>query len=480
MEICGRKKVINNKRLILLSNREPYSHEKIDQGIICKKAVGGVVSALDPLIQQHRGIWIAWGSGSADFTVCNSEKKVLVPEEDPKYFLKRVPLSKEDVENYYRGFSNRVLWPLFHLFVDKMYLKEEYWDSYYKINKRFAQAAIDEIDKNHRIWIHDYHLSLVPQFIREARPNAKIAFFWHIPWPPWEVFDSLPQRDELLEGMLKSDLIGFHTRSYVKNFMGCASKKRNTKVNISKGIVTNLDNKTKIMHFPLGICYNDFAHSEHAQYTSKKARRLKILYKVEHLILGIDRLDYTKGILSRLKAFELFLEQCTEFRENVVFTQVVTPSRSRIKEYSSMKREIDETVGQINGRFGTEEWTPIKYFYRKIPQKLLISYYKVADIGLLTPLRDGMNLVAKEYIATNRKNGVLILSEFAGASEELTEAIIVNPYDIQETADAIKKAIIMPIEERKQRFKAMKKKVKQHDSEWWINNFLEEWEKTYA
>ena len=473
-------KKINKKRLIIVSNREPYSHEKTEEGIICRRSVGGVVSALDPLMQERRGIWIAWGSGSADFIVCNSDNEVLVPNDNPKYILKRVELSKDEIDNYYQGFSNRVLWPLFHLFIEKMHIKEEYWNFYRKVNEKFAKTVIDETNSDDLIWIHDYQLSLVPYFIRKVRPNAKIALFWHIPWPPWEIFDSLPQRDELLEGILESDLIGFHAKSYVRNFIECAIRKRGVEVDAKKSIVKVSNNKTKVRHFPLGICYKDFAYSKESQYASKNASQLKERYEATHLILGVDRLDYTKGILKRLKAFELFLEENPQFRKKAVLAQVVTPSRYEIEEYNEMKKEIDETVGQINGRFGTEGWTPIKYFYRKISQQSLLEHYEAADVALLTPLRDGMNLVAKEYIASKEKEGVLILSEFAGASEGLNEAITVNPYDIQATAGAIKIAVEMPAEEKRQRFQSMKKKVKERDADWWLKKFLKEWEKIYA
>ena len=465
----------------MVSNREPYSHEKTKREIVCKKTVGGVVSALDPLMQKHGGAWIAWGSGSADFELCNSKNEVLVPEENPKYTLKRVALSKEEVTDYYEGFSNRVLWPLFHLFVEKMHPKEEYWDAYCKVNKKFARMAIDEInDKDDLIWIQDYHLSLVPRFIRDARPDAKIAFFWHIPWPPWEVFGSLPQRNEVLEGLLNCDMIGFHTSSYVRNFMGCAVKKPDVKLDTKKRITTFQDNKTKIRYFPLGISYKDFASPAESKKITKKAAKLKKMHNDRNFILGIDRLDYTKGILDRIKAFELFLEQCPEYREKVVLVQIASPSRNKIEEYCTMKKEIDEAVGSINGRFGNDGWTPLMYFSRKISQQSLLAYYNAADVGLLTPLRDGMNLIAKEFTAAKDESGVLILSEFAGAAEELNEALIVNPFDIQATAWAIKTAIEMPAEEKKQRFQSMKKKVREHDAEWWLNNFLEEWKKTYA
>jgi len=431
-------------------------------------------------MQECKGLWIAWGSGDADFQVCDSENKVLVPEK-PKYTLKRIKLSKGEVENYYQGFSNRVLWPLFHLFVEKMCLKDKYWDSYYNVNKKFANSVIEEIDtKNDLIWIHDYHLSLVPKFIKEKKPGAKIAFFWHIPWPPWEVFGSLPQRKKLLDGLLNSDLLGFHTASYVQNFMDCANKNPKVKLYQKKKIIASPNNKTRVKNFPLGISYKDYSNLAKSENVIKKAQKLKKVHKDKKLILGIDRLDYTKGILDRIKAYEFFLEKHPEFRKKVVLVQIATPSRDGIEEYCAMKKEIDEAVGDINSRFGREDWTPIIYFYRKIPQQSLLAYYKAADVGLLTPIRDGMNLIAKEFTAVKDDDGVLILSEFAGASEELNEALMVNPYDLQETAGAIKTAVEMPLFEKIERFQSMKKKVKKFNAQWWLNNFLDEWEKSYV
>jgi trehalose 6-phosphate synthase len=405
---------------------------------------------------------------------------VLVPDENPRYVLKRVKLSEEEVTGYYRGFSNRVLWPLFHLFMEKMHLKERYWQAYYGVNKKFARAVVEEMEENDFIWVHDYHLALLPRFVKEERSDARIAFFWHIPWPPWEVFGTLPRRNEMLTGMLNSDLVGFHTSSYVRNFMGCAMKQPDVKLDLERNIVYNSSQKTKVQHFPLGISYKNYADSAERSHIIQKAVELKKMYKAEHLVLGIDRLDYTKGILHRLKAFEYFLEHNPDARGKVVLVQVASPSRYAIEEYHEMKKEIDETVGRINGRFRSEEWTPVMYFYKKIPQDLLLAYYRAADVGLLSPLRDGMNLIAKEFAASKKEQSVLILSEFAGASEELDEAIIVNPFDIPGTADAIKTAVGMSDEEKKRRFHSIKEKVKTHDSRWWLNSFMNAWEKLYA
>jgi trehalose 6-phosphate synthase/phosphatase len=447
--------------------------------MFCKKSIGGVISALNPLMQHHKGLWVAWGSGNADFLVTDSKNKVKVPPEKPMYELKRVPLTKKEIEDYYHGFSNRVLWPLFHLFIEKMQPKERYWHAYRKVNKKFAQSVLDEAKNGDLIWIHDYQLSLVPSIIKQQKPNVKIAYFWHIPWPPWEIFCTLPWRNELLEGILHSDFIAFHTSSYVSNFMYCAERLPGTKINLRKKIVHLKKHSIKIKYIPLGVSYNEYHRLANQPTLLKRANKLKKLYGNKKLILGIDRLDYTKGILHRIKAFELFLEENPKYREKVVLVQIASPSRSKIEEYMTMKKEIDETVGRINGKYRNETWTPVMYFSKEISQNSLLAYYRISDIGLLTPLRDGMNLIAKEFIASNNENTVLILSEFAGASEELTEALVVNPYDFHSISAAIKTAVEMPLDEKIHRFESMRKKIQDHDSEWWYSNFLKEWARVY-
>jgi trehalose 6-phosphate synthase/phosphatase len=471
---------ISKRKLILVSNREPYIHQKIKQEILCKRSMGGVISALDPLMQKHKGLWIAWGSGSADFLVTNEKKIVKVPPERPTYQLKRISLTEKEIENYYHGFSNRVLWPLFHLFIEKMRPRERYWNAYRKVNKKFAENVLEELKRDDLIWIHDYHLSLVPQFIKQEEPEARIALFWHIPWPPWEIFYTLPWRNQLLNGILMSDFIGFHTSSYVLNFMNCAERQPGMTLDAKKKMVYCKEHRTKIRHFPLGIAYYEYHRRANSLTVLRRADKLKKLYGHRKLILGIDRLDYTKGILDRIKAFELLLEENPKYRENVILVQIASPSRDKIEEYRWMKKEIDEAVGRINGKYRSETWTPVMYFSKEVSQNTLLAYYRVADIGLLTPLRDGMNLIAKEFIASNNENTVLILSEFAGASEELTDSLMVNPYDLHSIAGAIKTAIDMPTEEKTCRFQAMRKKVRDHDAEWWYTNFLKEWEHMYV
>ncbi len=467
------------EKIILVSNREPYIHEYANNDKIkVKKAFGGLVTALDPLMQENGGTWIGWGSGSADFEVSNDEQKVKVPPNTEKYTLKRIHLSEKEEALFYKGYANSVLWPLFHVFIEKMKTNKKSWKTYHKINQRFSDAILDEIDENTFIWIHDYHLALVPYFVKKNVPNAKIAYFWHIPWPPWEIFGSLPQRNEILTGLLHTDVLGFHTESYKKNFLRCCKRKPDAK--LRNNFVHCNSQETKIIALPLGIDFSSFAGKGDDDEIQKEVNRLKEANNVDSIILGIDRLDYTKGILNRLKAFEYFLESNQEFHEKVVLIQIATPSRYEIDEYFNMKKNIDETVGRINAKFRTENWTPVKYFFKRIPQSLLLAYYQVSDIALLTPLRDGMNLIAKEYIAARQKEGMIILSEFAGASEQLNESIIVNPYDISSTAESLKTAITMPPEEKKNRFRELKTKVKKYNSSWWLNQFMQEWNKRYV
>ncbi|MFQ5888411.1 MAG: trehalose-6-phosphate synthase, partial [Candidatus Hydrothermarchaeales archaeon] len=429
-------------RLILLSNREPYIHEKTIRGIRYKRAIGGLVSALDPVMQSYDGTWVAWGSGGADREVCDERDRVEVPPDNPQYKLKRVWLSEREKNHYYKGFCNRVLWPLSHIFLENVSFEQKYWKAYKKVNAKFTKAVLQEATSRDVIWVHDYHLSLVPSLIKKDRSDSIVTYFWHIPWPPWEVYRVLPWRREILGSLLCNDLIGFHTQRYVKNFKVCAEKEFDASVN--NDMITVGDHDTTIKAFPLGIDYKKFNSASSSKKTGATAKMLRSKLHAETLILGVDRLDYTKGILDRLVAFWRFLEKYPKYREKVVFVQIATPSRTKVKEYRLLKREVDEMVGRINGKFQRLDWVPIRYFYRSVTPERLIAYYKAADIAFVTPLIDGMNLVAKEYMASkDAEDGVLILSEFAGAAEEMTEALLINPHDTEGVVRTIKKALEM-------------------------------------
>lgn len=428
-------------------------------------------------MQDTKGLWIAWGSGTADATTVNLDDKIAVPQENPSYTLKRVFLTKQEITDYYRGYANRVLWPLCHYFIEKMTDREEYWKAYVTVNKKFADAILDEYHPGDKVWIHDYHFALVPEMIKKENNDIPTAFFWHIPFPPWEVFGALPQQDSLLTGLLNCDLVGFHTQSYVKNFLCTARQRFPHSHRIKPHAVLTPTHTTNVYDFPLGISYNDYANTP--EPPPERTNKLKTLLHADTLILGIDRLDYTKGILNRIKAFEYFITKYPYYRGRAVLVQIATPSRDGIEEYKTMKKDIDETAGRLNASLRTESWAPLAYFYRKIPQNLLLAYYQAADIALLTPLRDGMNLIAKEFIATNTKNAVLILSQFAGASERLTDALLVNPYDTKATGEAIKIAIDMTPDEKTRRFHHLKTLIHDQDAKWWLTNFLTRWETCY-
>ncbi|MDH5770284.1 MAG: trehalose-6-phosphate synthase [Candidatus Bathyarchaeota archaeon] len=476
-DITKIKSLLGGRRLVLVSNREPYTHKKrTDGNIMCVRGSGGLVAALDPMMQSTGGLWVAWGSGNVDFTVSDDRGRVKVPPEKPSYTLRRVRLSSRDVTQYYYGFSNRVMWPVFCLFLDKAHFAAHFWRSYRRVNEKFARAITEEAKADDLIWVHDYHLSLVPRLIRDLAEDAKIAFFWHIPWPPLEAFLTIPWKREILEGLLGSDLIGLQTQRHAKNFIECAEKELNASFD---GRVLKTGNREVVVKaIPIGVDYRELA--AHSRKMVKRASKLRRRLSVEHLILGVDRLDYTKGILDKLCAFERFLERNPVFQGKVSLVQLAAPSRTRIPEYREMKSKVDEMVARINGRFQTTTWVPVRYFYRQIPYERLIAYYKAADVTLVTSLADGMNLVAKEYVAAKvNGDGVLILSQFTGAAEELSEAIIVNPYNVEGLAEAIKEALETPHAQRKQRMNRLQEKVKKHDIYWWLESFLSELRGTY-
>lgn len=467
------KEKLQNNRLIIVSNREPYSHIFKNSKIEIKENVGGLTSSLNSLMKNlGKGLWVAWGSTDADFEVTENGK-VKVPDENG-YFLKRVKLTPEEIQHYYVGFSNSVLWPNCHLFSDKCLFSEEDWQSYKKVNQKFASEILEEIDEKDLIWIQDYHLSLVPKYIKEKKNDSKIAMFWHIPFPPCEIFVHLcvHWRKEIIEGMLSSDLIGFQTKNYAENFMDTAEKIVGAK-KTNNGLEFN-NRRIKIKHFPIGIEYEKF----NTFLSDEEVTKLK---KEQHLddklvILSVDRLDYTKGILEKLWAIRNLLEQNENLRDKIIFIQIAVPSRTEVEEYQSSKNKIDRLVSEINSKFrdSTTGLAPVRYFYKSFNSKELINYYNLADIALITTLADGMNLVAKEFVAASR-NGVLILSENAGAAEQLKEAIIVNPRDIPEIVRAIKKAIDMPLHEKLRRLNKLKENVKEQDIWYWLNIFFTNW-----
>ena len=461
-------------RLIVISNREPYVHEYNGEHIDCSVPTGGVVAAIDPVMQAAKGTWIAWGSGDADQDCSDAKGCVRVPPTAPQYTLRRIWLTKKQVNDYYLGFSNRVIWPVCHLFQENAQFKKNYWEVYKSVNQKFAEAAAEELEAGGRVFIQDVHFSLVPDLLRKKVPEAAIALFWHIPFPAAETFSCIPWRKELLTGLLSADMLGFHTKAHADNFISTVCREF-PQAEVKDNVINYNERKTKIAAIPIGIDYETYAKSGSAPHILKGAEATRKSINAERIILGVDRLDYTKGILNRFLAFERYLEANPRARGKVSFIQIASPTRVNINEYIEMKRHVEETVGRINGRFQTPSWTPIIYINRKIEEDKLLMLYKIADVAMVTPVIDGMNLVAKEYVAVNEK-GVLILSEFAGASEGMKDAIVVNPYDIEAMGKAIQKALRMKQREKINHCQKLRREVQEHDIFWWLDEFFRQWE----
>ncbi|HXA02380.1 MAG TPA: bifunctional alpha,alpha-trehalose-phosphate synthase (UDP-forming)/trehalose-phosphatase [Cytophagaceae bacterium] len=458
-------------KTIIVSNRLPVSIEKKDGKLTYVTSAGGLATGLGSIYKQGDNIWIGWPG----LYLHEDGEKAEVEEVLKKENMAPVYLTKDDIEKFYEGFSNSTLWPLFHYFPKYVEFEEEYWESYKYVNTLFCEAIIQHAEKDDIIWIHDYQLLLLPSMIREKLPEASIGFFQHIPFPSYEIFRILPWREELLKGMLGADLLGFHTYDDVRHFLSAVSR------------ITGIDNKMGEMRvgsrlcnvdsFPMGIDYQKFENAALSPDTIEEIKKYRDTLGSQKLIISIDRLDYSKGIPERLKALYEFLSRYPEYKEKISLIFVLVPSRDKVPLYKQLKMEIDELVGRINGKFGTMSWTPVYYFYRGFPFQSLSAFYTMSDVALVTPLRDGMNLVCKEYIASKTdQTGVLILSEMAGAAKELSEAIIVNPHDINQIVDALHQALTMPKEEQQRRNYELQNILRRYDIHHWVHVFMQELE----
>lgn len=465
-------------KTIIISNRLPLQINLENNSLEVTPSVGGLATGLKSFHQAGDSIWIGWSGLTEEEIPENLLDEVAQKAREEKCIA--VNLTSNEIDGFYYGFSNRTIWPLFHYFMEYTEAEQEYWEIYRQVNQKYADEVLKHYTEGDEIWVHDYQLLLVPDMIRQQAPEAVIGFFNHIPFPSYEVFRTLPWRDEVLKGMLGADLIGFHTYDYERHFLSAVSRILRHQVDFNK--ITLPDRIVKVDSFPMGIDYNKFekAALEHFENTAEDQSELQ--RRLDHhlkatpdakLILSIDRLDYSKGIAHRIRAFEYFLEKNPEYIEKVRLVMLAVPSRSNVPQYQLLKREIDELVGRINGKFSTVSWTPIWYFYRSMPFDNLIDLYTSCDIALLTPIRDGMNLVAKEYIATRTNHtGVLILSEMAGAAHEMNEALIINPNNFEQIASALKQAIEMPEEEQIQRNKLLQKRLKRYSVEKWATDFM--------
>jgi trehalose 6-phosphate synthase len=470
------RNLLHGRPLFVVSNREPYVHEKRGKKIETVVPASGLVTALEPILQACGGTWIAHGSGDADREVVDEQNQVRVPPEDPQYILKRVWLTKEEEEGYYYGFANEGIWPLCHIAHTRPTFRAEDWNSYEAVNWKFALATLEELESSQDPWIlvQDYHFALLPRMIKEKRPDARVALFWHIPWPNPESFGICPWQREILHGMLGADLIGFHVQFHCNNFLETVDRALESRIDWENFTVERENHLTQVKPFPISIASPAPASFPHPLNGGLKKTLLRELgIQGEYLGVGVDRVDYTKGLRERFLAIERFLEKYPPYQGRFTFVELGAPSRTHIKEYRDLMAQVETEAERINWRFQTKEWRPIVFLKRHHSHKEIAPFYEAADLCLVTSLHDGMNLVAKEFIGgRGDDSGVLILSQFTGASRELKDALIVNPYDTEQMAEAIRTALEMDPEERRARMQRMREAVNERNIYRWAGDLI--------
>ncbi|AFC52104.1 MULTISPECIES: alpha,alpha-trehalose-phosphate synthase (UDP-forming) [Mycobacterium] len=463
---------------VVVANRLPVDRELLPDGSTAwKRSPGGLVTALEPLLRRRRGAWVGW-PGVVDEDVDHEDEPIV--QEDLE--LRPVKLSADDVAEYYEGFSNATLWPLYHDVIVKPLYHREWWDRYVVVNRRFAEATSRAAARGATVWVQDYQLQLVPAMLRDMRPDLTIGFFLHIPFPPVELFMQMPWRTEIVEGLLGADLVGFHLPGGAQNFLFLS--RRLIGANTTRGAVgvrsrygeVELESRVvRVGAFPISIDSSALDQTARHRDIRRRAKEIRAeLGNPRKVLLGVDRLDYTKGIDVRLKAFSELLAEGRAKRDDTVLIQLATPSRERVDSYQQLRNDIERQVGHINGEYGEVGHPMVHYLHRPVPRDELIAFFVAADVMLVTPLRDGMNLVAKEYVACRSDlGGALVLSEFTGAAAELRQAYLVNPHDLEGVKDAIEAALNQPVEEGRRRMRSLRRQVLAHDVDRWARSFLD-------
>ena len=457
--------------LVVIANREPYAHEWDANGkVVVQRPASGLVTGIEPVLRACGGTWIAYGGGAADRLHSDRDGRVAVPPEGPEYTLRRIWIAEEEYERYYSGFANEGLWPLCHTAHTQPSFRASDWAAYQSVNETFARAAADDTPADGLLLVQDYHFALVPKLVRDHAPHVVTSLFWHVPWPSAEVAGICPWKEALLEGMIGADVVGFHTRQYCLNFLETAQRYLECRVDFDEMSVTYGGHRTLVRAYPISV---EWPYPGATRAAGAALRRSLGIPADAHVSVGVDRADYTKGLVERVAAIELLLEENPSLAGRYVFVQLASPTRGTIRRYRQLADDLNESVARVNERFGTETWQPIVLQMRTFAPEEVRQYYAMADSALVTPLHDGMNLVAKEYAAAcDDGNGALVLSVFAGAAKELDGALLVNPYDTQQVARAILRAIAMPLAERRARMQAMREQIASHSIYDWSEKLL--------
>jgi trehalose 6-phosphate synthase len=461
-------------QVLVVSNREPYIHEKTANGIKVRRPASGLVTAVEAVMRACSGTWIAHGAGTADRETVDRNDHVQVPPSNPSYTLRRVWLTEEEEKGYYYGFANEGLWPLCHIAHVRPVFRSSDWEEYVKVNRRFADAVIREArTDNPVVLVQDYHFALLPRMVREALPKATIITFWHIPWPNSESFGICPWREEILEGMLGSTILGFHTPFHRKNFLDTVDRYLETRIEPEASTISYGGELTQVEDYPISIAWPEYTDTIPVEQCRSEIRTL-LGVGPDHLLgFGVDRLDYTKGILERFQAVERMLELHPGMIGQFSFVQIAAPSRSDLEEYMNFEERVRRLATRINERFGKDDYLPIILKIEHHDQNELQRYFRASEVCMVTSLHDGMNLVAKEYIAArDDERGVLVLSQFTGAARELHEALIVNPYHIEQGAEALYRGLVMPPVEQRERMRSMRERVRYFNVYRWAGHML--------
>jgi alpha,alpha-trehalose-phosphate synthase [UDP-forming] len=472
------ERVLGRRHFIVVSNREPYIHRLEAEEIVCERPVSGMVTAVEPVMRVCGGSWVAHGSGNADRDVVDAHDRIAVPPQDPAYVLRRVWISKPDEDDYYYGFANQALWPLCHVAYQRPVFEVQDWDAYVRVNRQFADAVLDEAEGHDAVvLIQDYHFALLSNLLRQANPRMLIAQFWHIPWPNRETFRICPWDQPILEGLLGNDLLGFHIRYHCQNFLETVATSIEARVEYDHSAITRAAHTTLVRPFPISLDIEALSEQAMSKETTARSRQLRQQLRLtnQRVLLGIDRIDYTKGILERLRAVDRLLESHPEHVGHLCFVQIGAPSRTRIPRYQALSRDIESLVEEINWKYAQGRWMPIIYLERSHTADEVLAFYRLADVCVASSLHDGMNLVAKEYVAAHADgDGALVLSRFAGAATELEHSLQINPYATDETAALLHQALCMDETERRARMAALRETVARNNIYRWAGKMVSE------